>query len=218
MTGTPTDFITRLKATLPTNWFADTTPILDGLLAGLANLWTSIFALLQFTRLQTRLATATDGYLDAISMDFLGAALPRHTAEPDSAYRNRIHRELLRERNTRLALSSVLTDLTGRPPVIFEPGRPADTGAWGGPLGYGLSGGWGSLALPFQCFVTAFRAQGSGISLVSGWVQSAGGYGQGALTYASLDMIQGAITDSDLDAAIARVMPVSTVAWTRISN
>lgn len=218
MTGDQSDFVARLKATLPTNWFADSTPNLDGLLSGLANLWANLFTLLQFARLQTRIATATDGFLDAISADFLGISLPRRTAEPDTPYRTRIQRELLRPRNTRGAIQSVLTDLTGRTPIIFEPSRPADTGAWGGPLGYGSVGGWGSLALPFQCFVTAFRAQGNGISQVAGWGQNAGGYGQGSITYASLDMIQGAITDSDIDAAIARVMPVSTVAWTCISN
>ena len=119
---------------------------------------------------------------------------------------------------TSSAAKSVAADLTGRAPIVFEPSRPADTGAYGTAAGYGAAGGWGSLALPFQCFVTAYRAQGSGIATVAGYGGPSGGYGGGAIEYASLAMIQGQITDADIDAAIARVMPVSSIAWTRISN
>ncbi len=129
MTGDTNDLLARLKVTLPAKWFADSTPILDGLLTGLASAWSWLYALLVFTRNQTRLATATGTFLDAISADCLGPALPRRTAEPDATYRLRIARELLRERNTRTALVAALTDLTGRPPIVFEPTRPADTGA-----------------------------------------------------------------------------------------
>ena len=80
-----------------------------------------------------------------------------------------------------------------------------------------MAGGWGSLALPFQCFVTAFRAQGSGIAVTSGYNGSAG-YGQGAIQYASLSMLTGQITDSDIRAAIAGVIPTATIAWTRITS
>ena len=218
MTGDLQDMLARLKATLPARWFPDSTPILDGLLTGLAQTWSSLYAKLAFVRLQTRLATATGGFLDAISRDFLGAMLSRRLSEPDAAYRVRISKELLRERNTRNAVVTVLTDLTGRVPIVFEPSRPADTGAYGTAAGYGAAGGWGSLALPFQCFVTAYRAQGSGIATVAGYGGPSGGYGGGAIEYASLAMIQGQITDADVEAAIARVMPVSSIAWTRISN
>ena len=218
MTGDLQDMLARLKATLPARWFPDSTPILDGLLTGLAQTWAYLYAKLAFVRLQTRLATATDGFLDAISRDYLGAMLPRRLSEPDAAYRVRIRKELLRDRNTRNAVVSVLTDLTGRVPVVFEPSRPADTGAYGTAAGYGAAGGWGSLALPFQCFVTAYRAQGSGIATVAGYGGPSGGYGSGAIEYASLSMVQGQIADADIDAAVARVMPVSAIAWTRISN
>jgi hypothetical protein len=218
MIGDQADMLARLKATLPTGWFPDSTPILDGLLSGLAQTWSQIYGLLSFVRQQTRLATATGGFLDGISRDFLSRLLPRRLSEPDAAYRVRIGKELLRERNTRHAVVSVLTDLTGRSPTVFEPARPADTGAYGIAVGYGAGGGWGNLSLPFQCFVTAYRAQGSGIATVVGYGGPSGGYGSGAIEYASLAMIQGQITDADIDAAITRVMPVSSIAWTRISN
>jgi hypothetical protein len=101
--------------------------------------------------------------------------------------------------------------------MVFEPSRPADTGAWNGRLGYGLAGGWGSLMLPFQCFVTAYRAQGGGIASTAAYGGPAG-YGQGAIQYASLAMLTGQITDSDIMAAAASIMPTATIAWTRISN
>ena len=218
MTGDTPDMLSRLKSTLPLRWFADSTPVLDGLLTGLAATWSWLYAALAYTRLQTRIATATDSFLDAIATDFFGLRFPRRPAEPDIAFRPRIQRELLRPRDTRAAVIAVLTDLTGRPPQVFEPTRPADTGAWCGRLGYGVAGGWGSLMLPFQCFVTAFRAQGSGIASVSGYGQPAGGYGHGAIEYASLSMLTGEIIDADITQSIASVMPVSTIAWTRISN
>jgi hypothetical protein len=219
MTGDTQDMLARIKATLPQSWFADSTPILDGLLTGPAAIWSGLYALLTYTKAQTRIATATDSFLDAISTDFFGALLPRRTAEQDTPFRTRITRELVRQRNTRTAIISALTDLTGRTPIVFEPSRPADTGAWcGGTLAYGAAGGWGSLELPFQCFVTAYRAQGSGIASVAGYGRGPGGYGAGAIEYASLTMLTGQITDTDLTNAIARVMPVSTIAWTRITN
>lgn len=218
MIGDPADMVARLKATLPQRWFPDATPVLDGLLQGLADTWSWLYAAVGYTRLQTRLATATDSFLDAISADFFGPRLKRRATEPDAGFRARIRLEMLRERNTRNALLAVLTDLTGRPPIIFEPSRPADTGAWNGPLGYGLAGGWGSLMLPFQCFVTVARARGSGIANVAGYGTGAGGYGAGAIEYAALSMLTGSITDADIAKAAASVMPVSTIAWTRITN
>ncbi len=85
-------------------------------------------------------------------------------------------------------------------------------------LGYGAAGGWGSLMLPFQCFVTVFRPLGSGVPLVSGYGGPAAGWGAGALEYASMDIVQSQVTDADINAAIARTLPVATIAWTRISN
>jgi hypothetical protein len=213
MASSPSDIVTRLKAVLPTRWFPDQTPVLDTILNGLATAWSSLFALLATVQLQSRIATATGQFLDGASTDFFATRLPRRTTEPDDAFRIRIQQQLVREHATRAAITSVVEDLTGKAPVIFEPSRIADTAGYTtGNLAYGEAGAWGSLLLPFQVFVTAHRAQGVGIAYVAG-------YGSpGPLARASLAAAAGQVTDADIYAAIASVMPTGTRAWTRITN
>jgi hypothetical protein len=213
MTGSQSDVISRLKAVLPTGWFPDETPVLDTILAGLATGWSSLYALLAAVRIQSRVATATGQFLDGASADFFGSRLPRRNTELDDAFRIRIHQQLAREHATRAAVVSIVTDLTGKAPVIFEPARVSDTAGYAtSGLAYGVAGAWGSLRLPFQIFVTAHRAQGVGIASVAG-------YGTpGPLARASLSAAAGQVTDADIYAAIASVMPTGTRAWTRITN
>jgi hypothetical protein len=212
MTGDPVDMLARLRSVLPQRWFPDETPVLDALLSGLAASWAFLYSQLSYAARQARLATATDAWLDLIANDFFARRLARRAAEPDDAFRQRIRQELARERGTRRALASALSDLTGRAPVVFEPARATDTGAWGMGFAWGAAGGWGNLSLPFQCFVTAFRPHASGIATVAG-------YGTGGpLQYANLKMVQGQVTDADIMATVAGVLPVATIAWTRISD
>ena len=49
-------------------------------------------------------------------------------------------------------------------------------------------------------------------------VGPAGGYGEGTIEYASLEMVQGQVTDDDIYAAVADVLPVAAIGWTRITN
>lgn len=218
-TGDQQDILARLRATLP-RWFADENPIRDALLSGLAAAWAFIYSLYAYARLQTRLLTASDGWLDLIAGDFFGAKLPRKANQSDAGYRAQIIINLFRERGTRNAVVKVLRDITGRTPIVFEPQRPADTGAYGAPnSGYGVAGGYGSLLLPYQAFVTAYRPTGSGIPNVAGYGIASAGYGVGSqAAYASLDMIQGQVTDADIYAAVDSVRPVSTIVWARISS
>ncbi len=213
MIGDTPDITARLKTVLPTRWFPDETPILDSVLTGLAAAWSSVYALLATVRLQSRIATASDQFLDGASGDFFGTRLPRRSQEQDPAFRIRIQQELARDRATRAALSAVLTDLTGRTPTIFEPARITDTGAYATPgFAYGAAGAWGSLELPFQVFVTARRPQGAAIANVAG-------YGTpGPPARASMSLVSGQVTDSDIYAAIASVMPTASTAWTSIIN
>jgi hypothetical protein len=217
MTGDQSDFTTRIKSTLP-RWFGDTSSYLDAVIAGLANGWAFAYSLYAYAKLQTRIKTATDGWLDFIAWDFFGPTLQRQTNQSDTSFRARILINLFRERGTRNAITKVLLDITGRAPIIFEPKRPLDTGAYNQSVnGYGLAGAYGSMLLPYQCFVTAFRPTGSGIPNVAGYGVSTGAYNTASqVEYASMNMIQGAVTDADIFAAIDSVTTCATTAWTRI--
>ena len=220
-TGDQADVFARIKSTLPSSWFGDSTTIIDGLIQGLAWAGSFVYSLYAYAKLQTRIKTATDGWLDMISADFFGTTLPRQTNQTDASFRARIIVNLFRERATRAGIVKVLLDLTGRTPAIFEPLRPADTGAYSAPnSGYGVAGGYGSVLLPFQAFVTAFRPTSQGIPNVAGYGNAPAGYGvasQGG-EYASISMIQGAVTDADIYAALDSVHPVGTILWTRITS
>ena len=130
MTGDQQDMMARLRAVLPTRWFPDSAPVLDGLLSGLASGWSWAYQQLQYVKAQTRIATATDVWLDIIANDFFGGRLARRVGQSDGAFRDRIQRELFRERGTRGAIIAVLHDLTGRAPLVFEPARTTDTGGY----------------------------------------------------------------------------------------
>ena len=218
MTGDMTDMQSRIKALLPARWFGDDTPILDGVLAGFGAVWAELYDLLAMVRGQARIATASGGFLDKAAADFFGGRLRRRAGQTDDSLRAAISRELQRERATRPALISAVTELTGREPWVFEPTRAADTKAWGVASGYGVAGGWGTLTMPFACLVVAYRPTGTGITTCAGWGTSAGGWGQGTIQYASLDMLSEQVSDDDINNAVAGVMPVSTTAWLRITN
>lgn len=222
------DIVERLKTVLPTRWFGEVTPVLDTILNGLAAGWEYLFALLQYVRNQTRLSTATDIWLDLIAHDYFGNDLVRRTGQSDGAFRQSILSELLRPRGTRHAITDVVSQATGRLPIVFEPANTADTGGYGsydmtispigGGVGYGDSGGWGNLSLPYQSFITVFRPIGNGVANISGWGLHDGGYGSGCLQYADMDMIQGHLSDYDILETIRRTSPVGIVNWTRIAS
>jgi hypothetical protein len=139
--GSSNDILGRLKSVLPP-WFGTNTPILDALLSGPSNVFSGIHSLIQYAMAQTRIATATDRWLDLIGRDFFAFDFQRRRQEPDAAYRARILKEILRSRATRAAISNALFDLTGIAPSIFEPARVHDTGALGvlSPSSFALSG------------------------------------------------------------------------------
>jgi len=122
---------------------------------------------------------------------------------------------------------SALVGLTGRVPRIFEPANTADTGGYagvahpgasqkGGGVGYGAGGGWGSLTLPYQYFITAYRPTENGVAYVSGWGMNGAGYATGPIEYANLDLLSGHVTDADISNEITSVAPVGIVTWANI--
>jgi hypothetical protein len=213
MIGDSDDMAARMQAVLPARWFGDTAPLLQAVLQGLGTCWAAMYGLLQTVQAQARIATASGGFLDLISADFFGAALPRRNAEADGLFRTRISQELLRPRATRSALVLALTELTGRAPVVFEPARPSDTGGYNvGGVGYGVAGGWGNLALPYQVFVTAYRPSGGGIALFAG-------YGTGGLQYyGDLSMLTTVVSDADIQKTVTKLLPAASIAWMNIAN
>lgn len=221
-TGDQADFVSRIKRLLP-RWFGQgtaDTPILDGLLQGYAWSLASFYALYLYAKLQTRILTASDGWLDMISADFFGSSLLRTANQTDDSFRSRIIANMFRERATRKSIVLVLEQLTGRTPIIFEFLRPADTGGYSvGGVGYGVSGGYGSFAMPYQAFVNAFRPMNSGIPNVNGYGQPAGGYGvPSQASYVDLSQIIGNVTDADIYAAIDSVRPAGVTLWVMISS
>jgi hypothetical protein len=226
MVGDLPDFVSRLGAVLPKRWFAERSPNLTTLLTAIATPWVWFYDLFNYVRNQTRLMTATDGFLDLISYDYFGLNLARKAGESDNLYRGRIQTALQQEAATRSALAAGLDILTGNQPFIFEPGRCADTGSYGTStvgaalpstgMAYCKAGGWGSLLLPYQCFVTVTRPATSGIGMVTGYNTPNGGYGEGALSYIDLSLLTGQVSDADIQLVLSRLLPVNTVAWLKI--
>lgn len=225
MTGDQSDIFARLKGMLPSRWFGsptDSVPFVDAVLWGVALVLANLYALYQYAKLQTRITTATDGWLDLIAADFFGpSGLLRKTGQSDDSYRNAIKVALLREKGTRNAITNTLVALTGRQPTIVEPWRPADTGAYGAPnSGYGVAGSYGSVLLPYQAFVVAYRPKSAiGLANVAGYRISMGAYSTASQSeYATLSMLTGGVTDADIYAAIDAVKPAGTIVWTCIKN
>ncbi|GEP00624.1 hypothetical protein [Methylobacterium haplocladii] len=253
--GDADDMLARLRTLLPP-WFPDEAPILDGLLGGIAALLAFVHGLIAYAKAQTRIATATGGWLDLIAFDFFGLRFLRRAAETDDAFRPRILRELLRPRATREAIRRALVDLTGREPVLQELWNPGDCGGYGigaiayagsgtgeqpvsgygdNPSAYGIgtfayvvpapsqmvsggAGAWGSLAYPYQTFITAFRPATAGIPELSGYGSPGGGYGVGVIAYADLSQSEAQVTDAEIYATIAATVAAGTIGWTAIQS
>ena len=180
-------------------------------------------------RTQSRIMTATDVWLDLISLDFFNLALPRRSGEADTSFRNRIKTRLFRYTATRQAIITGLTILTGRTPLIIEPWNNGDCGSWdalggpynGGIMAYSTSGAWGSILLPYQFFVQVKRQNLGGVIGVQGYTaqpQMVGGYGVGAIEYVSAAMVGATVQDADIYQTILDLKAEGTIAWVNISS
>ena len=225
-TGDQADFVGRLRAVLPQGWFGDISPVLTSILNGFAAALAWSYSLIAYALAQVLIATSSSIWLDLHAYDFLGASLLRRVQESDVSFLIRVQAALFPPANTRAALVQRLTQLTGRAPVVFEPMQPMDTGAYNyGGLGYGVAGGYGSIALPFQAFVTAYRPKNQGVPLLAGYSGNALtpeyaplGYGRGLGSYASLADAADGATDANIYSAVAAIEPAGSIVWTRISS
>jgi hypothetical protein len=215
--GDQKDFLTRIKALLPNAWFGDTTPVLDSVLSGIAFVLTSVYSLTQYARFQTRIASATDAFLDLISFDFFGLTLPRKTGESDTAFRTRIQAELFLEKGTREGMIRALELLTGRAPIIFEPSRIADTKCYNSSAYYNYAAQYGS-RLPYQGFIIAYRPFAQLSDSISGYNNALVAYNTKGATYTNLSILAGAVTDQDILNTINSTKPEATIVWVIISN
>lgn len=215
--GDQTDMFGRLKSLLPLGWFGDNNPIRDALLWGYAQALSWGFTLYLYAKDQTRIKTATDGWLDLIGLDFFGSNLIRFSSQLDASYRNRILINIFRERATRQSIDQVLFDLTGRHPLIIEPAKPDDCGCLGLTLGLGIAGPLGSTSCPYQAFVTAYRPSGSGAANWPGIATNWFGLSQtSGLVPAS--QLFADVSDADIVAAIEATKMYGSTVWYRITN
>ncbi|WP_331693475.1 hypothetical protein [Pandoraea sputorum] len=222
MIGDQQDMFKRLRALLPTTWFPGVALILDALLNGIAYAMSFAYSLWAYAKLQTRIATATDGWLDMIAWDFFGASLLRAAGQSDDSFRIRIVINLFRGKGTRPAMAQVLKDVTGQVPVIFEPNRPKDIGALNSPMSSGYCGvaRMGSMAVPYTAMITAFRPVAVGGSAGAAYCRAP--YRSAlntplASSYTnSTSYTRASATDADIYAAVDAVKPVGTVMWVAI--
>ncbi|EON13164.1 hypothetical protein [Pandoraea sp. SD6-2] len=222
MTGDQQDMFQRLRALLPTTWFPGVALILDALLNGVAYAMSFAHSLWAYAKLQTRIVTATDGWLDMIAWDFFGTSLLRAPGQSDDSFRIRIVINLLRGKGTRPAMVQVLKDVTGQVPVIFEPNRPMDIGALNSPTSAGYCGvaRMGSMAVPYTAMITAFRPVAAGGSAGAAYCRAPSRSALNtplASSYTnSSSYTRASATDADIYAAVDAVKPVGTVMWVAI--
>lgn len=217
MTGDKEDIYNRLIAVSP-GWFGDYHAVLDAVLSSAATSLAWCYGLIEYARLQTRIKTATDSFLDTIALDFFGDKVKRKGLN-DASFRAKIITNLFRERGTRSSVSSVLSDLTGNEPTIFEPMNSIDTGYYGAMAGYGVAGRYGSKLLPYQCFLIIRRKLGTGAPFVAGYGSPSGGYSTPSRAcYFDINLIETSVTDDDIYGAIDSVKPAGTTVWTKITN
>lgn len=215
--GDQSDMLSRLKSLLPSGWFGDNNPILDALLWGYAQALSWGFSLYLYAQAQTRIKTASDGWLDIIGLDFFGNSLLRFASQLDSSYRNRILINIFRERATRHGISQVLFDLTGRYPLIIEPAKPDDCGCLGLTLGLGVAGPIGSTSCPYQAFITAYRPAGNGAANWPGIATNWFGLNRTSGLVPATQLFPG-VSDADIIAAIEATKVFGSTVWFRITN
>jgi len=164
-----TDFAGRLLRLLPGGWFPAVAPRLMAVLQAPALMFSLIYGMIIFAKAQQRVAFASGAFLDLAAQDYFGPTFPRLEYELDPAYAARIQYNLTAPRGTYSGMTSMLKQLTGNSPAIFQPNNVVQTGGWATQSNPGAGGGvfafydaagesgaglWGSMALPCQIFIS----------------------------------------------------------------
>lgn len=220
-TGDDDDMLRRLRSNLPRGWFSDVAPVLDAVLSAASGILAYCYGLFAYVKLQTRIATATDGLLDVLAYDFLGLRFRRRGGEGDDTFRARIIEEILRPRATREGIIRAVRTLTGRDPEFFEPANPTDCGGYGvgRAMGYNMKGRYGSLQLPYQAFMIVYRPSGVGVPRVAGYGQGAGGLTVGGhIEYVGENLLTGPVKDNDIYQVVSITKAAGTIIWVSIQS
>lgn len=159
-TGDATDIAGRIRAVLPP-WFGDSNPVLEAVIGGISSAFAFVYALYQYTVLQSRILTSTGAFLDIVSLDFYGGNLPRLPGELDAAFLVRIRANFFKERGTRRSIVQSINAIPATIANIIEFQRPTDTGGYGMPgFAYSASGFYGSRTRPYQAIVQVLADPG----------------------------------------------------------
>jgi len=226
-TGDQSDITSRLQTYLPSGWFGDWSeaPLIGGVIAGIASVFAVTYTLIMFFWAQTRLGTSSGGWIDLWAADFFGGNLPRKPNESDVSYIARIQYTIFQQKATRPAMVKVLTQLTGRAPIIFEPMRPYDTGCLGVNTGVNSFCGvarMGSLAATYSALITAYRPRitggSAGAAYCNAVVISALNTPLSQSYTGSLAAQTSAASDTDIYDAINATRPVATNIGVSISS
>lgn len=212
------DMLTRQKAGLPRSWFPDTSPVLDALLSGATAVFQGAYDLLLYVGQQSRLKTATGGWLDLAAYDFLGLRFRRRPGQTDDNFRAALIAEIFRERVTRRGIKKAVEDLTAVEARIFEPWNPTDCGGFDtGYLGWDMTGRWGAVDLPRQIFIALPQPVGAGIPNMGGFDgPGLGGYDTGAEEWGDLRQVVGPVTDQNIYDTINATRAAGVTAWVAI--
>jgi hypothetical protein len=218
-TGDRTDILARLKGAMPL-WFGQSSPILDGVLSGFSVVAEWGYGLLQYAKLQTRVATATEGFLDLAAFDFLGRRIRRKPAQSDTVLRGVIQKEVLRTRATRTGVLQAIQDLTNSQATMFEPAYSFDTGGLDTTyLAYDEVGAWGSRDYPFQAFLNIQQPVGVGVPNVAGLDTSYGAFdGGGYSSLVDATAITGVVTNQDIYDTIEATRAAGVTMWVNIGS
>lgn len=124
--GQIADVIKRLMAALPP-WFPapQVAPVFNALLTAISDAFAFIYQYLQFASLQTRIKTATGGWLDLIAWDFFGARFGRRYSSVQTTRTNYVL-----ESNTFSNVAWLLTNSTIAGGVSPSPFNTADAWLW----------------------------------------------------------------------------------------
>ena len=225
-TGSSSDFLNRLWRLIPSGWFNNAAyPIATAILGGISDSLANIYALLTYAIAQCRISSAYSFWLDLIAWDFLGPTFVRSAGQNDASFQAAVKAQIVQPRVTRAGVVSVIKNLTGNTPEIFEPWNTGDAGGWDS--GYGAwdtDGGWGDTCLPAQVFIIAYRSGWQGVPNISGWDGSgadtwaSGGWDKGSIEWIDSTLTAGTVTDAQIYAAIAQSVAEGVTAWVQLSN